>query len=136
MELDGNARGGGDIWGETAPSTPNKRTSAHTVGWSDKKQSLLDHVLLYQIIIINPRFQFEMLLFKLPQGLIVPQKNLTVTPKWVCFFFFQTFLELATGGNVFFNEEKLLKNWFSFDQVKNSFAHFGGLTKNLFGDCS
>ena len=77
-----------------------------------------------------------MLLFKLPQGLRVPQKNLTVTPKWVFFFFFQTFLELATGGNVFFNEEKPLKNWFSFDQVKNSFAHFGGLTKNLFGDCS
>ena len=70
-----------------------------------------------------------MLLFKLPQGLRVPQKNLTVTPKWVCFFFFQTFLELATGGNVFFNEEKLLKNWFSFDQVKNSLPILGALQK-------
>ena len=39
------------------------------------------------------------------------------------------------------NEEKLKKYYFSFDQIKNKFAHFGGLKLKiylnfLFGDCS
>ena len=46
-------------------------------------------------------------------------------------------LKPAPGGNVFFDflevktEEKLLKNCFSFDQVKNQFGRFVGVIKNV-----
>ena len=39
------------------------------------------------------------------------------------------------------NEQKLKKYYFSFDQIKNKFAHFGGLKLKIYlnfliGDCS
>ena len=73
-------------------------------------------------------------LFSLVAG---PQKIWTVTLKSAIFFKL-TFFNPATGGNVFFdflrakNEEIFKKNiYFDLIQIKNSFAHFRKLKRNI-----
>ena len=66
-----------------------------------------------------PKFLIEMLLFNLGQGLS---------------FFWKVFFLGGMYSFIFIeakNEEKL-KKLFSFDQVKNKFAHLGGLNKIQF----
>ena len=99
------------------------------LGWSDFRERTIGHVVPNCYRTQIPKFNFEMLLFNLAQGitnfLLLGLHN----------FFLNTFLETVPGGlfDYFCKSKKIRETeqnmCFSFDQVKNNVAHFEGLKK-------
>ena len=89
-------------------------------------------------IVVGPQFQNSCLLM-LPLSLVAgPLTIWSVTLKSAQFFFYETFLKPAIGGNIFLdflkakNEVLFKKIYFDLLQIKkNSFAHFWKIKINI-----